>query len=80
MDSLDAVSYSLAALCLLGEECTLTLAGFCGLWELPQNMSWDQNKSEGLAQAHSTLEGAFRTKGGLRSSEKPFGESFPKRF
>lgn len=44
MDSLDTVSYSLAALCLLGEEGTLNLVGFCGLWELPQNMTWDQNK------------------------------------
>lgn len=43
-------------------------------------MCWDQNKPEGLARAHSILEGSFRTKEGLRVSENAFGESFPKHF
>ena len=43
-------------------------------------MSWDHSKPEGLAQAYSTLEGPFRTKGGLRMSENSFGESFPRHF
>lgn len=75
---MDAVSYSLAALGLLGEECTRTFVGFCGLWELsPKYMSCDQNKPEGLATP-TALQGPLRTKGGLRVSEKPLGESFPK--
>lgn len=36
-------------------------------------MSWDHNKPEGLAQAYGTLEGPFRTKGGLRMSENSWG-------
>lgn len=41
---LDAVAYSLAALCMLGKERILTVVGFCGFWDLPQNMSWDHSK------------------------------------